>query len=447
MSDDFDLENALENLGIDNTDDANNNEVSVKTNNEVSVKTGEEETGIGSESLTENEKLAVRAWEFKELDLLLNLYDALEGVNMSWLCQKQIQPRQQIPIKATFVKFNEKFYVQTTPDETRDIVFSDMVNFGNDTSFVVKHSNQLSAHNFEVEPVTPIEIQTGVHQVTIEPFALPSPPSAQCSRYSRASYLETNLPSFEQLGMFFRRINPDDTFDVSTKEGVVKAMTNYANNKNPLRKTSCPYPLVDDKCVDLSVLQTANRDSDIRNYSMYIADAKQLASQLTSLLGKPSAKIVTNMLIIRKESYEQMMKQNLATWAMYNSQNREVATTAHFFLRALIKDCQANIASFGVNDSTNLTKAATLWLAFYINIPVFFFKATNDMRPMIHRTTSTLKNETFSIVQNFIELLKLHIPTFLPPESIQLQNAVYLKLRLLMENAHHFKFLPTNVVW
>lgn len=403
-------------------------------------------------SAIEAAQKAEEIWKFRELDLMLVLYKALQGANMANFCDyPRPQVQKQIPVKGMIRKDGEtnQVYIQTQVGETKPVVFSDIVTSGQNL-FVVKRSTQIAPHYFQVELNNDDFEADKTFGIMIKPFALPAPPSAKCENYTVAQYLEAislnSSPGI--LANFFHTIGLQNAVDGSTDDGVIELMKSYAKRLDPLENTQCPNPLTNGKCVDLGMVQTANRDSDIRSYKLYISDAFDLQKSLETLIGRGEAQSVMALSIIGKDHYDAMMRQNAIIWDMYNKKNLQVATMAHFMLRALVNHYRANVVALGVKDTTNMEKAASAWLSFYVSNPVFFFKASNDLAKIIAQDKSTLQSEIPFIVRDFNLMLDKHVVTFLPTErSRRFQSVVQRKIRAVQKAARKFQYLPNATLY
>ena len=429
-------------------------------------------------------------WENHRLELLLVFDEAMRASQISnaSLCKFTMErpnQGQSIPVQAELRKTDNNMYaIKTNDDESRQVQFGDLV-FGSAKSdqplFVVSKATMLEPHIFKIEMTKVDErfsLDTGTRmQVQIRPFAL-NPIPNKCKITTRADILElwmaaatTEHVTIHDINEYLR-INPvaalflaainkiavDTEADIddaaqqlvwsatSHKLLVEQLKSMFQEVEARFSSTTCPFPLVDGKCVDLSDLNDADRDSDIRSYTLFKTDVRSLKANLDRVLGENSASQLCVNLTGSQYIYSNVMRQNLLLWQNFADQNLQLKTVAHVLIHQLIRHY---VLIFGVSKTNAFEDAARMWLQFYVAMPLFFFAISEYVYKFRNLSTQKFENKVVFIMQHFHKMLVSHLNDFLPPNRMFDNVFVLNQIRIQLDNVKHtlsqFRFVPKTL--
>lgn len=403
-------------------------------------------------------------WLTHKLECTLALNDAIvkSGISDDVLCSMSMERNVQtqvIPIAGILRKSEDGRYgIQTNESETRRIQIGDLVYFAieNPPKFVISKSTQIESHIFKVE-LTPLqdgEMPSGDAEIFIKEFVV-DPIPVKCKTATKAEILESWMALFnEALGA-----DAHSAVRLETNP-IVEIFSRFANDKNYEGKfpdwvltyftkiwteKSCPYPLVDNQCIDLSNVYAKTRTDDISSYDVYVSEVRDLKGTLNRILDPESVEQLCANLTGTRKMYLQIMQQNAALWQTFAEQNLRLKTTVHIVLHQLIRHY---LEQLEIPKRNVASDAARLWLRFYIKMPLFFFALSQYAYKFRAMTTKSFRAQVVYMVRYFHDdLLTKHLNDFLPSNrtfaNVDILNQVRRQLQGLALTLKDFKYAPT----
>ena len=413
---------------------------------------------LSQEKKSKNSKRS--AWNGYELDWLLCIDRAAteSGISDATLCNIQLVPKEPInntaiPMHGMVKTKGDKFVIQTNENESREIVFGDLV-YDKDKNFMfsVLWSKQIAPHIYNVEIANQTKNISESQEVLIVPFSLTPIPSA-CRQSKRADIFESWILGGREtrsniLKLRKQALNQSAAIppaqELGDRRKFVSELAQMFRSLDPQQNNHCPYPLVDGRCIDISQSKQATVESDIRPFVDFQLEIKGLAQAIRARSGEDAARQLCKNFSLAKDDYEKLMMRNTVMWQTMHEKNASLKTTMHTLLKSLVRAYGTWILRKETKNKSEET--AKLWIAFYAAMPIFFFAATTDLLRYIRLTPSEFALEVPPFLHKFQKKLKEDLDIFLPRNSEFQNQSMLASIRNMVDSFKHdisaFQFLP-----